>query len=148
MYDFKPVTIDDIKEMSKWRYLGFMESIFLKHYFDNHDNNRPLKGPLDCDGFAVFKDSILFGLFEFYIKSDYIEIGLAINPEFVGKGFSKEYIRSGIDFLIENYDYKKNYVVLEVEKENLAAYNAYKKFGFIVSKENDEEIEMRYYLNR
>ncbi len=142
MFTFKKIAIKEIEQMAKWSY-PFMEVMYMKPYFENYEQGKELKGPLNCDGFAVFKDEQLFGLFEYYNVTDIIEIGLAIAPEFAGKGLSQQYIDEGINFLIDHYDYKGDIITLNVEKENIPAYKAYLKFGFQVVKEA-EEIEMKY----
>lgn len=145
-YTFKQITIGDILKIKEWKYKeGYMKDIFIKPYLDNYMRNKPLKGPGNCDGFAVYEGNILLGLFEFYVNDD-IEIGLAINPEFVGKGLAKTFIKQGIDFGVINYNYKMDYVKLSVGIENLPAYKAYLKTGFVEIDRNKEEIMMQYKL--
>lgn len=146
MYKFKEITLSEVDEMCKWKYDGFMDTLYMQPYYDNYEEGKPLKGPANCDGFSVYKNGLLFGLFEYYDKGDFVEIGLALNPEYVGKGNSLTFIQSGIDFLIGHYKYVKDFVVLSVEKGNVAAYKAYLKFGFEEVKETEEEITMHYYL--
>lgn len=147
MYKFKDMRLHYATEIASWKYDGYMKDIYMKPYFDNYNElTGEMKGPLKCDGFAVFKDNDLFGLFEFYLQEDGIEIGLAINPLFVGKGYSTEFIGAGLEFLKDYYKYNKKYVYLAVEKENYAAHKAYLKFGFIEYETNREEIKMRYNL--
>ena len=145
-YTFKRITIGDILKIKEWKYKkGYMDVVFMKPYLDNYMHNKPLKGPANCDGFAVFKGKILFGLFEYYIKDD-IEVGLAINPEYVGEGLAKSFIKEGIEFGVKQYDYKKDYIRLVVEIKNKPAYKAYLKAGFIEIDRNEEEIIMHYKL--
>jgi ribosomal-protein-alanine N-acetyltransferase len=132
-------------EIANWKYDGFMKGVYMKPYFDNYDDlTGDMRGPLNCDGFAVFRNDELFGLFEYYLKDDGIEIGLAINPKFVGKGLSNEYICEGINFMVREYKYNKDYVFLAVEEGNLSAYHSYLKFGFTKYDQDKEEIKMRY----
>ena len=133
------------KAIAKWKYDGYMKDIYMKPYFDHYNElTGEMKGPLSCDGFAVFQEDDLFGLFEYYLKEDGIEIGLAINPLFIGKGLSKDYILEGIKFAIKKYKYTNEYIYLAVEKENIPAYKSYLKSGFIEYDRDDEEILMRY----
>lgn len=142
MFTFKKITFKEVEKIGKWSY-PFMPTMYMKPYFDNHSEGKPLKGPLDCDGFAVYKDNEIFGLFEYYNVEGEIEIGLAISPVFAGLGFSQEYLEAGIEFLVSNYNYTYSTIKLNVEKENIPAYKAYLKFGFEVVNEA-EEIEMKY----
>ena len=147
MYKFKKMRLHYASEISKWKYDGYMKDIYMKPYFDNYNEvTGEMKGPANCDGFAVFRDDELFGLFEYYDKDESKEIGLAINPEFVGKGFSKGFIYEGIQFLITKYKYNREYVYLAVEKENISAYKAYLKFGFVEYDNDKEEIKMRFQI--
>lgn len=143
----KEITLNDVKKMSAWKYDGYLSEIDMSFYFKNLKDHNVLKGPLMCDGYSVYQDKCLFGLFEFYLKeSGYIEIGLAMNPKFVGQGHSKDFILAGLNFMIKKYGYEKEYVMLSVEKKNKSAYYAYKKMGFKeVGFEHGEEL-MRYYF--
>lgn len=145
MYKFKNMRLHYASEISNWRYDGYMKTIYMKPYFDNYnDLTGEMKGPLSCDGYAVFKDDDLFGLFEYYLKEEGIEVGLAINPLFVGKGLSTSFIKAGIDFALDTYKYNKKYIYLAVEKQNIAAYKAYLKYGFVEYDRDEDEIKMRY----
>lgn len=146
MYEFKSITIEEVRMISKWKYEGFMDCIYMKPYVDNYQNKKKLKGPGNCDGFAVYQEGELFGLFEFYTPDDELEIGLAINPKFVGKGLAKEFTISGIHFGINLYNYKKDFVKLAVEASNLPAYKTYLNVGFEETGKDGSEILMRYYL--
>ncbi len=142
-YKFNPISIDDVFIIENWRYDGYMKSIFMKPYHDNLASLGVLKGPDLCDGFSVYVEKDLFGLFEYYHRDDFIEIGLAINPKYIKKGYSKSFIEAGISFAKKNYNYQKDYIYLTVEKENIAAYNAYKNADFVIVHEDALEIVMR-----
>lgn len=146
-YAFKPMTIRYLEEISTWRYDGFVKELYTRPYFDNHKKKKTiLKGPDNCDGYVVVKDKALIGLYEYYIRDGYIEIGLALNPKYVGKDYSKDFIKAGIQFCINHYDYTNKYILLNVKAENMRAYKAYLKAGFIETKKQNNDIEMRYYL--
>ncbi len=145
-YTFRPITIETVKEISEWEYKGFMKKIFMKPYVDNYISEKSLKGPANCDGFVAYMDDTLFGLFEFYTPYQELEIGLAINPLFVGKHLAKEYILAGIKFGIKYYNYKKEFVKLAVEENNTAAYKAYLSAGFKEVGKEGSEILMRFYI--
>ncbi|MCF7924012.1 MAG: GNAT family N-acetyltransferase [Candidatus Izimaplasma sp.] len=146
-FEFKLMNIEYLREIKEWRYDGFIKAIYTKPYFDNYEEGMAIiKGPDNCDGYAVFYNNNLFGLFEYYILEEYIEIGLALNPIYVGKGYSKDFITSGIIFFINHYDFNYEYIVLNVDKENISAYKAYLNAGFKEIKEKNNEVEMRYFL--
>ena len=146
-YNFKKMNMEYANEIASWKYRGFMKSIYMDPYFDNYNpETKEMKGPGDCDGFAALVDNEVIGLYEYYIKGDIIEIGLALNPKYVGKGLSKDYILQGIAFMVKEYNYKNSFVQLAVEEDNKEAYHAYLKVGFKEIKKEDEEIIMYYYL--
>lgn len=144
--EFKPLTIPRIKEIQSWKYKGYMKNLYMKPYFVNYEKNGEIKGPDNCDGYGAFSQGKLIGLFECYFKESLIEVGLALNPLYVGKGLSYEFIRAGIDFLIKRYQYKESKILLTVDKGNYAAYHAYLKVGFRVIGKNKEEFKMVYDL--
>lgn len=147
MLEFHEITIDHVKEITLWRYTGYMKDIYMKPYFDNYRNQSyPLRGPDDCHGYAVYSGTVLYGIFEYYFRDGIMEIGLALNPDFVGKGNSKQFILRGIDFAIQTYHYRQPYIMLTVEIKNEPAYYAYLKAGFTEITRNEEDIVMHYYI--
>lgn len=142
-YKFFPISIEDVSKIENWKYQGYIKDIYMEPYHKNLKLYNKLKGPDLCDGFSVYLKNELFGLFEYYHRNDYIEIGLAINPKYVGKGYSKTFIEAGILFLKNHFHYKHDYVYLTVEKENYQAYHAYLKSGFQVIDDKKEEVMMR-----
>lgn len=142
-YKFIPITFEYAKKISEWQYTGFMKTVYMKPYFDNYEKTRKLIGPGNCEGFVVIKDNKVFGIFEFYHPEEELEIGLAINPEFTGKGLAKDYVLAGIKFGVNYYKYKKDTVKLFVAKENVPAYKAYINAGFVEVKKVREEILMK-----
>ncbi|QVK16766.1 GNAT family N-acetyltransferase [Mycoplasmatota bacterium] len=147
-YKFEPMRLDYANEIASWRYIGFMKEIFMKPYFDNYNTeSKEMKGPGNCDGYAVVDKDNLIGLFEYYFKAGFMEIGLALNPKFVGNGMSKDFILKGIAFGIKQYNYQKEAILLSVDKENKSAYKAYLKVGFVEYNRTEDEIEMKYFLS-
>ncbi len=147
-YTYKKMNMEDAKEIASWRYDGFMKKIFMDPYFAQYNpNSKEMKGPGNCDGFVVYHNDQILGLFEYYNVEDVIEIGLALNSRFIGKGLSKEFILDGIEFGLKKYQYEKAYIKITVEMGNDVAYKAYLSAGFIEVNRNKEEILMRYYFN-
>lgn len=154
-FKFKVMNKDLAEEMDKWEYDGkYFEDLVMKHYFDSYDEATGIAtGPAGCDGYAVFtEDGQLIGLFEYYMKDGFMEIGLAFNPSMIGKGLGVEFVSKGIEFGIETYDYKKEYIKLNVDDTNLPAIRVYEKVGFKRIKEiiSDDDgnvsLEMRKYI--
>jgi len=146
-YKFVPMNTDYANIIYNWVYSGYMEKIFMQPYFDNFNElTGEMEGPGGCDGYAVLNKDELVGLFEYYFKGEIMEIGLALSPDYVGKGLSKKFIMQGVNFGITNFNYKKDYIKLSVEEDNHAAFKAYLKVGFKENNRSDNEIEMRLYL--
>lgn len=143
MFKFSPVTLDTIKEVGNWRYDGVVKSIYITPYLESISAEESIKGPDGCDGFIAYSDSSIAGLFEFYFEDDIMEIGVALNPALVGKGLGKEFIDSGINFGIKNYDYSKDYIRLTVNENNKPAIKVYENLGFTHFNKNGDSIEMR-----
>ncbi len=147
-YQYKKMRKAYADKIKSWRYEGYMKEIYMDPYYENIDSKtRIMKGPANCDGYAVLLNKEIFGLVECYLQDDgIIELGLALNPKFVGKGLSTNFILRSIDFISREYQYKKTYVQLTVEVENKSAYYAYVKAGFVEETRRDKEILMKYYL--
>jgi ribosomal-protein-alanine N-acetyltransferase len=148
MFKFSPVTLETIKEVGNWKYNGVVKSIYTTPYLESIIAEECIKGPDGCDGFIAFIKHSIAGLFEFYFEDDIMEIGVALNPDLVGKGLGKEFIESGIDFGIKNYNYnyKKEYIRLTVNEKNQSAVKVYEKVGFSYHSNNGDSIEMRKLL--
>ena len=148
-YSYVPMNLEDATKIASWRYQGFMKEIFMDPYFTQYNEiTKEMKGPGNCDGYVVYDQDDVIGLFEFYHTDEIIEIGLALHPKYVGKGLSKEFILDGIEFGIKQYQYTKEYIKITVELGNDAAYNAYVKVGFEEIDRSEDEILMRYYIDK
>ena len=146
-YLFVKMNMEYAKTIANWRYKGFMETIYMKPYFDNFNIEAgEMKGPGNCDGYVVLNQNEIIGLYEYYLKGDFIEVGLALNPKFVSRGLSKEFILKGIEFCIKEYNYTNYYIQLLVEIENKSAFYAYLKAGFKEIRREEDEIVMHYLL--
>jgi len=146
-YTFQPISLNQVNTIKQWVYSGSIEPLYMDPYITNYDPlTNTTKGPDNCDGYAVYTRQILFGLFEVYFKNNTLEIGLAINPKYTGKGHSSSFIHACIDFAVSHYSYPKHFIQLHVEKDNMIAYKAYKKANFVTIKETDTEYLMYYYL--
>ena len=141
-YTFKQITYYDVLEIERWRYNGFEKYLILTSYHDSYNRGEnPLVGPEGAKGYAVFnKDKKLFGLMEFYFKDDGVHLGLAINPEFIGRGLSKFFIIRGIEFLQEELKFDGT-IRLEVHRKNIQAIRSYESVGFKFKRRNEDELE-------
>lgn len=143
-YQFKKIRYDDVLEIEKWRYYGFEKRLYMDVYHESYIKKlNPLLGPRNCLGYTAFYKNELFGLMEFYFESDGVHLGLGINPIFIGKLMSRDFILSGIDFLRSNFDNVKR-ILLEVDIRNIQAIKAYEKAGFKLLRKVDNELHYIY----
>ncbi|WP_157949925.1 GNAT family N-acetyltransferase [Vallitalea okinawensis] len=145
-FEFVPMTLDYADLIKKWKYTGYVKSIYMEPYFDTFNETGKMRGPGGCEGFVVLNQSRLVGLFEYYFIDEIMEIGLALKPELTGKGYGKDFVHQGIKFGIKNFEYKRKYIKLTVNILNKPAIKVYEKVGFEEHKRNEGEIEMRKYL--
>lgn len=146
-FEFVPMTLDYANQIKHWKYSGHIKSIYVEPYFSSYDEaTGKMKGPGGCDGLAVLNENELAGLFEYYFRDGDMEIGLALSPDLVGKGYGKEFVLQGIDFGIKKFEYKREYIKLTVNIENKPAVRVYEKAGFIVNEHKSGDLEMRKYL--
>ncbi len=138
-YRFEPINYSEVLQMEEWRYSGFEEAIYMDRYHESRDRGEnPIKGPRGCFGFAVYnKENVLFGLMEYYFEEDGIYLGLAINPLFIGKGFSTKFIHDALYFFKKNFK-NESKVKIEVHRKNTAAIKSYEKCGFKFSKRDGD----------
>ena len=57
-------------------------------------------------------------------------IGFGLKPEYTGKSLGYNFVQSGIEFGLEEYKYKKDYIMLAVAEFNKRAIKLYEKLGF------------------
>ncbi|WP_161625431.1 GNAT family protein [Haloplasma contractile] len=86
-------------EMKEWYYKDyfFKDRLYLDPYIDQYvSSTNTSKGPMMCEGYAVFLRDKLVGLFEYYNPAGIMTIGLALKPSYIGKGLSVKFIQQGI----------------------------------------------------
>ncbi|WLR47334.1 GNAT family N-acetyltransferase [Halobacillus litoralis] len=145
-FEFRPIKMEDVRQIDSWNYDGFVEKVVMKPYFDSYKQTGELKGPGGCEGYAAFLDEAVVGLFEYHVNGGIMEIGLALRPDLIGKGLGATYVKQGISFGIHHYDQDMNEVRLEVDEQNKAAIRVYEKIGFKTVEQKDRDIEMRMVL--
>lgn len=145
-FQFTPMTMDYLKEIDSWNYEGFVEQVLMTPYFKSMEETGQLIGPGGCDGFVALADGQPAGLFEFVVADDALEIGLALKPELIGRGFGADYVRQGIDFGRRHYQTELHSVMLTVELANKAAIRVYEKAGFEQLEQNEDGLAMKLSL--
>lgn len=78
-------------------------------------------------------------------QSDCLELGWALHPDVWGKGIGKSSVKLLIQFLQTSSRADGKHLTLVVKKDNLRALSLYKKCGFIIINENEnQEYTMHY----
>ncbi|HCQ90589.1 MAG TPA: GNAT family N-acetyltransferase [Clostridium sp.] len=81
--------------------------------------------------FAVLNgENQLVGFYSYYLEDEIMWIGFGLKPELTSKRLGANFVNSGIDFAVEKFDYKKDYVMLAVASFNHRAIRLYEKIGF------------------
>ena len=71
--------------------------------------------------------------------------GQGMRPDLTGKGYGSSLVKESIKFAIDKFDYKREYIYLDVLSFNKRAYKAYEKAGFEFFKEHSEEYDGEKY---
>jgi len=143
-YEFVPMKIKEARIIDEWKYKGVVKEIYMDPYFESfEEGDIVLTGPGGCEGFAVYHNNEIIGLFEYYTPDNILEIGLALNPEYVGEKLGLEFLLAGLEFGIKNYNYNKDFIKLNVDKKNIPAVSLYKKAGFEIYNKNEETFDMK-----
>ena len=140
---FKKLDIKTIDSIAKWKYDESDDGLYMKPYQDSYlVSPNKMKGPGGCDGYGVYLQNQLFGLFEYKFVNDELEIGCALEPSVKGKGYGTEFVLAGVSFGVSKYQYTGTKVVLDVNVSNIAARKVYEKAGFEVKSSIEETIRM------
>jgi ribosomal-protein-alanine N-acetyltransferase len=143
---FLPMNKEFANEIAyNWKYDG--EFSFYNMTADEDD----LKEFLDENSwkdryFAVLNDNELVGFYSYDFEDGVMWIGFGLKPELTGRKIGPEFVQAGINFSIERFNYKQNYIMLAVAAFNKRAIKVYEKLGFKIvekymQKTNGEEIE-------
>jgi RimJ/RimL family protein N-acetyltransferase len=145
MYTFNKIDENSYNEILTWKYEGELSIYDL----ENHETT--LSELMDNDNYDFFvgisEEDELVGYLECFFKEDgTMEIGHGLNPTFMGKGLSYDFISESIDFAIEFYDYNNETIIICVEPFNAVAKKVYSRIGFDVVEEEDEFIQMELHI--
>lgn len=142
-FRFIPLNMQTVNAIFAWECSESEDGFFMTPYYDSYlTNPEEMRGPGGCHGFGVFAGDALFGLFEYKIVEDGLEIGCAISPNFRNQGFGERFVKEGIEFGISEFQYSGSRVFLSVNEGNAAARRVYHKVGFIVEQRDKRELRM------
>jgi len=126
-FEFRRATKDDIEDILTWEYDGIYS--FYNNSIQKEKIDR-IKGFIDSDDdFSIYNEhNELVGNCSFYYIEDAFCVGVQMRPDFTGKGFGTEFVKSIINFGKEKYDL--SYIDLTVAKFNNRAIKVYERLGF------------------
>src|SRR3972149_6139660 len=128
--------MSDMADLYKWRNHPEIRKNFFNTCIvslEEHEKwfNAKIKAA-DTTIYMAFCKNNKIGSIRFEDRGEVIKASVMLNPDFLGKGFGSELIRTGIkQFLTENKSDKP--VVAEIKTENIASLKAFKRAGFIES---------------
>lgn len=144
-YRFVPLTIEQVQQIATWQYPDAAVGIYTDPYFASYRaGESPLRGPDGCLGYAALSSGRLVGLFEYYLRPEALEIGLALAPELVGQGHGCSFVLAGLQFGIAELGCPGDHVRLQVDQDNLPAIRVYQQVGFREVGRQGREILMHW----
>ncbi len=89
--------------------------------------------------FAVLnKENDLIGFYSYTFQDEIMWIGFGLKPDLTGQGLGTEFVKSGIEYGIEHFDYQKEHIMLAVAEFNKRAIKLYKNLGFKTTEKYDQ----------
>jgi [ribosomal protein S18]-alanine N-acetyltransferase len=127
-YEIQAISLSDAQSIAEWQYEGVYS--FYDTKADKEDYEE-LMNPATWGKkyYSVKNDQgTLVGYFSFDKKGEYIELGLAMSPEQVGKGNGVIFVKAGVEFIKDKFPERK--ILLSVASFNKRAIKVYKRVGF------------------
>jgi RimJ/RimL family protein N-acetyltransferase len=93
--------------------------------------------------FIVYADDQMTGYCQIINRSDNLEVGFALHPDWQGKGIGSASVQLLLDHIRQSGSDKSSHITLIVKKDNQRAINLYQKFGFVITAELDNELSMK-----
>lgn len=94
--------------------------------------------------FIIHTETVFVGYCQIIYDPESFEIGLALHPDFQGRGYGFETIKFLISYLSNKNRFSMHAINLVVKKSNLRAIRLYKKCGFEIVIVSGEKIVMQY----
>jgi ribosomal-protein-alanine N-acetyltransferase len=127
-YKIRAMSLSDAQAIADWQYEGIYS--FYDTKADKQDYEE-LMNPATW-GIKYYSakndQGTLVGYYIFTKKEEYIEMGLAMSPEQVGKGEGAKFILAGLEFIMNRYPERK--IILSVASFNKRAIKVYERVGF------------------
>jgi RimJ/RimL family protein N-acetyltransferase len=87
------------------------------------------------------------GLLRFDLKNDVYLIGITVNADFRGKGYSSKIIQSGLIFLTSDSKKKSSMVEAWIKESNMASIRSFESAGFVFNRfHKDNSVKTLIYI--
>ena len=127
-YLFRPMTDEEAREISGWRYGPPYD--FYNATSDEDDLEELLDSERRKDAyFSAFDDEgALVGFFQFEVEGSTVDVGLGLRPDLTGAGLGLDYLMAVLEFARERYSPTR--FTLAVAMFNERAIRVYERAGF------------------
>jgi len=144
MYEFKPMTEEYGDIVVSWK-TPFRYACF---DVDNHETTLDdLISSSEFDSFvALTSDDELVGFVESTFIDEDMRVGIALMPEFQGKGLGFDFVETAIEYLQDYYDYMGGTITTTLMPEDRHAVEVFERVGFTITTEDGEHIELELVL--
>ncbi len=135
----------------KYAYKNIYKNKFIEYWIDKYYNLSTIKN--DIEKSINNKNPLFYGLFDNNIMAGFIEIDkinktllrFYLAPEYIGKGYGTHLLKSIEEIIINE---KIESLILCVNQLNFNAIKFYKKNGFKIIKEDNEDYIMEKYYGK
>lgn len=87
----------------------------------------------------------LIGFYSYAFENDIMWIGLGLKPKLTGKGYGKSFMKQGLDFGINKFNYSESKILLTVAEFNKRAIHLYESFNFQFIEKKDFCVKNKIY---
>ncbi|MBN2899814.1 MAG: GNAT family N-acetyltransferase [Clostridia bacterium] len=145
MYEFRPMTEEYGDVVVSWK------TPFRYACFDVDNHETTLDDLISSDVFdsfiALTPDDELVGFAECtFIDEDDLRVGIALMPDYQGKGIGFDFVESAIEFLQDYYEYVEGTITTLLMPEDKHAIEIFERVGFTVTSEDDDYVELELVL--
>lgn len=124
-----PMNISAVEEICSWQYTEPYDVYNYMSFKEALTNNSPLLRAENKDNYICFwENETLTAYISIYQKNDRVFIGIALSPDYCGKGLGKAYLKQGIETAKSRHP--GNDIWVQVRSWNIRAIKCYESCGF------------------
>ncbi len=140
MYDFKPMTEEYGDVVVSWK-TPFRYACF---DVENHETTLDdLISSAEFDSFvALTPDDELVGFVECTFIDGEMRVGVALMPDFHGKGLGFDFVETAIEYLQDHYEYMDGTITTTLIPDDHHAIEVFQRVGFTITTEDHEHVEL------